>query len=86
MSGHILATGGLIVGGLLTAAKTYHAWKENWDVADTFQSCFSGYSFHFEDFKAERMVFTIPVVIGGIGTYAAIKTGYNDWTPKGANL
>lgn len=83
---HILATGGLIVGGLLTAAKTYHAWKEGWDVPDTFQSCFTGYSWVHEDFKAERAVFTIPVVVGGVGTKLAIWTGYNQWTPKGTNL
>ncbi len=83
---HLGATLGLVVGGVLTAAKTIHAWREGWDVADTFQSCFTSYSFVHEDFKVERAVFTIPVVIGGVATKTAIWTGYNGWTPKGANI
>lgn len=86
MAMHLGATLGLAVGGIATALRTIHAWKENWDVADTFQSCFTGYSWCHQDWKAERMVFTIPVAAGGAATWAAIKTGYNSWTPKGVNV
>lgn len=80
------ATIGLIVGVTMTALKTIHAWREGWDVPDTFQSCFTGWSMVHEDFSVSRMVFTIPVVVGGVTTFIATKVGYNKWTPKGANL
>ena len=88
---HIGATLGLIVGGIATAIRTHRAYVDsaaNMEVvADTFQSCFSGYSWRSTDaWKVERMVFTIPAAVGGGMTWVAIKTGYNSWTPKGANL
>jgi len=86
MPTHWGATGGLIVGALLTAVKTIHAWREGWDVPDTFQSCFTGWSFVHDDWEASRMVFSIPVAVGGAVTWVAIKSGYNSWTPKGVNV
>jgi len=86
MPTHWGATGGLLVGGILTLWKTIHAYREGWDVADTFQSCFTGWSFVKEDFDMSRMVFTIPAAVGGAATWVAIKTGYNAWTPTGANI
>lgn len=80
------ATGGLIVGCGATLYKVYHAWKEGWDVWDVAQGCFTGYSMHWEDWDWRRAVFTIPVVGGAVATKAAIWTGYNSWTPKGANV
>ena len=87
MSGHIGATGGLIVGGLLTAAKTINAYRREPDTTlDIFQSCFTGWSMDREDWELPRMVFTVPVLIGGGITWVAKKTGYNKDTPKGWNL
>ena len=83
---HLGATGGLVVGGIMTALKTIHAYREGWDVPDTFQSCFTGYSFVHKDFDMARAVFTIPVTVGGAATFVAVKTGYNGWTPKGVNV
>ena len=88
---HIGATLGLLVGGLATAMKTHKAYKDSggdMDVTvDTFQGCFSGYSWRSDNAWAmRRMVFTIPAAVGGGVTYVAIKTNYNSWTPTGANL
>ena len=86
MPTHWGATLGLLTGGILTAKQTIKAWREGWDVADTFQSCFTGWSLVKGDFDMSRMVFTIPAAVGGAATWVAIKTGYNAWTPKGANI
>ena len=86
MGGHIGATLGLATGLILTAFRTIKAWREDRDVLDHFQSCFTGWSFEREDFHAPRMVFTIPTVVGGAATWVAIKTDYNSWTPTGWNV
>ena len=80
------ATLGLIMGVVMTTLRTVHAWRAGWDVPDTFQSCFTGWSLEKEDWSARRMLFTIPVVVGGAATFIAVKTGFNRWTPKKANL
>lgn len=87
MPTHWGATLGLFVGAIATAKKTYDAWKEGRDVVNVFQGCFTGYSWYGEgSWDPRRMVFTIPAAVGGVATYVAIKTGYNSWTPTGANV
>ena len=80
------ATLGLAVGGIMTGINTYKAYKEGWDVGDSFQSCFTGYSMQKKDFDASRMVFTIPALTGGAASWIARKTKFNTMTPKGWNV
>ena len=77
---------GLGLGLGMTLVKTIHAWRSGWNVGDTFQSCFSGYSFEHDDWDASRMVGSIPMVVGGVTTLVAVKSGFNRWTPKGVNM
>lgn len=86
MATHWGATLGLGTGLVLTLKRTYDAYKAGWDVADTFQSCFTSYSYQHKDWDISRAVFTVPAAVGGTATFVAVKTGYNSWTPKGVNI
>ena len=77
---------GILAGSLMTARRIIDAHKAGWDVADTAQSCFSGYSFVKGDHDVSRMVFTIPVAVGVAASAIASKTGANRYTPKGINI
>ena len=48
--------------------------------------CLTGYNIDDGTFKAERMVFTIPVVAGVGLSMVASKVGLNRYTPKGINI
>jgi hypothetical protein len=81
MPTHWGATLGL-VGSLLLTVKAYRedGWfgvKRSWTGLD---SNYPGEIFW------DRIEAPIPLVVGGGATLIAVKTGFNNWTPKGLNV
>lgn len=80
MGWHMGATAGLIGSAILT-------WKEYKKGGfNRVVRSWTGWDMDDEIWIAANIRAALPLTMGAGATYAAIKTGFNDWTPTGWNV